>query len=234
MNFSDKERMNITTIKYLKRKNLGNFEHEEISVEAVLTEGEDSAAALHQLKEFVASALNGEVVAPSKITVEAPKEETKKTAPRTRTTKPAQEAAPKDTLENGQTIPPVIPQEEDKGENAGGASTVVGKVDTQNVSTLEQKESVAGAGVVGKGIVAYDSSVKEHRSRFANYLNTTYPKWTPDVKFGKEDKSAEKTKYASEVTAFSKGLHGKPFEDAKGNMLDSFKAELETFFAHAK
>lgn len=258
--------MKLTTVKIMRRKNLGNYEHEEITLEAVLAEGEDATTAIVGLKELVHASLESDITRLGNVADEvlgkglvahkvqlskegepnatatiikpagetpaypAAKEEKPKAAPRTRATK----AAKTDTNEEGQAIPPVIPQEEVPAANAGGASKVVGSVDTKNVSTVESAKPVAApANGTGKGIVTYDSTVKEHRSRFATYLGQNYPKWTPEAQFGKADSDAKK-KYAVEVQTFSKGLHGKPFEDAKGNMLDSFVAELEAFFSHAK
>lgn len=268
--------MKLTTIKIMKRKNLGNYEHEEITLEAVIAEHEDATGAIVGLRELVHASLNGDIMQLGKVadevlkqekpglvahTVQLSKEgepnatatvlkeagepaptlaktEPKKTAPRTRT-KPA------DKLANGQDIPPVIAdQEEVPAKNAGGASGVVGQVDTANVSHVQPEAPVAntstvkGPTVADKNVVLYDSKVKEHRSRFATFLGNTYPKWTPDAKFGKLAEGAtaspERLAYEAKVREFSAGLHGKPFEDNKGVMLESFRATLDAFFGSAK
>ena len=233
--------MQVTTIKFMKRKNLGNYEHEEISMEAVLQEGEDAGEAALSLMSLVSQALQGEIKA----------EPSKKPAP----VSPEKVQHVKDSISGaeaqinygGVAIPPVIEEKaapkrrraaapatevsakvESPSENAGGASTVVGHVDTANVSHVQSETPKASASLE-KGTVVYDSKIKEHRSRFATYLGNTFPNWKPDAKFGVTDSPA-KAEYAEKVRVFSGNLHGKAFEDSKGNMLESFKAELASFF----
>ena len=240
--------MEIKTIKYMLRKNLGNYEHAELSMEATVSEGESNETAILSLMNLTKAALNDELKvteglvehkvqlskegepnatatflkpadAPAPSYPAAKEGEKKAAAPRTRKAKATEEKKADDVTEEGQAIPPVIPQEAAPSENTGGTSKVAGRVDTANVSHVQSEEPKAAAPV--KGQVAYDSTIKEHRSRFATYLGQTYPKWKTAHP---EDKIRE----------FSKNLHGKAFEDSKGNMLESFKAELEAFFGHAK
>lgn len=230
--------MKITTVKYMKRKNLGNYEHEECQVEGMIEEGESPEGCILRLKTFVEQALEGTLGASPAINqkVEAPvvaKEE--KPAPQKRAPKAAKPAAPAQEEEmedvpspfvdnktdEGQDVPPVIPTE---------AAPKTEAPKKEPVKVAAEKAPKAADSKPGKGIVNYDASVKEHRSRFATYLGNTYPKWTPDAKFGKETQSPEKEAYKASVQEFSKGLHGLPFEDARGNMLESFKAQLESFF----
>lgn len=230
--------MQVTTIKFMKRKNLGNYEHEEITVEAIVDETESPEGAVVRLKNFVNESLEGNLGASPAInqvitapTVAVEKVELKplgnepvatanivkeKAAPRTR------KAAPKaDTNEEGQAIPPVITQEAAPSENTTAASTVVGRVDTANVTTVQSEAPKTSAPVADKKVVTYDATIKEHRSRFATYLGQNFPKW--------------KTCQPEEaIRTFSKNLHGKPFENLKGEMLDSFKSELEVFFVNGK
>lgn len=215
------------TITYTKRHNEGNYNHSELTVTATIEEGEDVLKVIQSLKTLVLEALTGEVK--TETTTHVEKMELKplgnepvatanivkeKAAPRTRAAKP------KDVTEEGQAIPPVIPQEAAPSENAGGTSQVVGRVDTANVTSI-QSEKPKASSPVNKAVVAYDSTVKEHRSRFATYLGTNFPKW--------------KTCQPEEaIRTFSRNLHGKPFEDTKGNMLPEFKADIETFFVNGK
>lgn len=224
--------MKITSIKVMKRKNLGNYEHEEITVEAILAEGESAEVEILKLQTLVDDALNGTLGKDAPATEPTPpaKEEKAKQTRAKKEPAPGKEEPKKETLASGQEIPPTIPSEDASG---SGETKVVGRVDTANGAPAKSEAPEASPSVVGKGIVAYDSTVKEHRSRFAAYLNTNFPKWTPDIQHGKAESPA-KSAYAAKVQTFSKGLHGKAFEDAKGNMLDSFKTEIETFFAHAK
>lgn len=250
--------MRITSIKLMKRKNLGNYEHEEVSVEAVIGEGETVEKAFVDLSNFVDSALNGTLGSKEAIhtktekivqteenkavlkaateqALSSGKEEKPKSAPRRSQAKTIESTEEKtevvtasavewedvkspyaaDKNVEGQDIPPVIPQElAPKTEKAPAASLKV----------------AADKAPKTNKVVLYDSKVKEHRSRFATYLGNNFPKWTPDAKFGKDTNSVEKTAYAEKVKAFSATLHDKPFEDLKGNMLDTFKNDLKAFF----
>jgi len=248
--------MQVTTIRFLKRIQENQFEPAELEVTANVLEGESPDQAIADLKALVHRGLSGilpeaaeptlyvekvalkplanEPAATANFVKEAPvKEDKPKSAPRTRAKKETE--AP---LKDGPNVPPVIPTEAAPSENTGGTSTVASGADSKDESALQPEAPKVSAPVVGKGIVAYDSTVKEHRSRFATYLGTNFPKWTPDSRFGKtpegQQPTAEKSAYAEEVRVFSKNLHGKAFEDAKGNMLESFKNDLAEFFAHAK
>lgn len=229
--------MELKTIKYMKRKNLGNYEHEELTLEAVVSEGEDPKDAILFIMNEVNNALGFDVkVAPTPTA--APKEEVKK-----------------DALEDGQAIPPVIPETKvEKPKSAprtrnakakaeetskeGTPSEDTGATSSSNESTTvsksdtgTSKENVVKDKVLDKNVVIYDASVKEHRSRFATYLAATFPNWTPDKKFGKDVSTPAKEKYAADIIVFSKGLNGKPFEDQKGIMLESFKNNITQFFS---
>lgn len=247
----------MNNIRFLKRIQTATFQHEEVEISTVVPENGNLTEALAKLKAEAYNVLGvseqtGNTVVnivaanPDKVV----KVEDKQTGAKAEINYGG--VVGTDKLENGQDIPAVIKEpakrrrttatavvaeEADKAatpsENAGGASTVVGSVDTKNVTSVQSTTPTTTTSVVGKGEIAYDAKVKEHRSRFATYLGNTYPTWKPDAKFGVADSPA-KAEYAAKVTEFSKGLHGKAFEDMKGNMLDSFKAELESFFGHAK
>jgi hypothetical protein len=222
--------MQITSIKFLKRIQTAQYEHEEVELTATLHEGDSAREGLEQLKQEAYIALGLFSVAQATEPTPPAKEEKPKQTRAKKEPAPGKEEPKKETLASGQEIPPTIPSEDASG---SGETKVVGRVDTANGAPAKSEASEASPSVAGKGIVAYDSTVKEHRSRFAAYLNTNFPKWTPDIQHGKAESPA-KSAYAAKVQTFSKGLHGKAFEDAKGNMLDSFKTEIETFFAHAK
>lgn len=234
--------MEVTKIKYLKRIQTAPYEHEELELEATLAEGEVASQAILQLMATVQRALSGDLTAAGIVTAPVETATTKKAPLKVVDQISGAEAtinfggAPSsDTLENGQAIPSVIPEKktaprkgkaaavteaaapvETPSEDAGGASDVAGSTDSANVTKLQPAVSKAAA-PVAKGIVVYDTSIKEHRSRFATFLGQAYPSW-------KTAQPVEKIK------EFSLGLHGKPFEDAKGNMLEGFKAELKDFF----
>jgi outer membrane biosynthesis protein TonB len=84
------------TIRYLRRKNLGNYEHEELEVSAAV-DGKDADALMVEMKTFVCGHLGLETPVVGKSEkVEAPKKENA-TKGETKVTKPKpQEEAPKE------------------------------------------------------------------------------------------------------------------------------------------
>lgn len=230
--------MKISHVVLMRRRTHASYEHEELTLHAEIDAEQNVHEQLRELGLTMEQALYPErtITIPVMVKETATNVEKvelkplgnepvatanivkEKAAPRRAKAAPA--AKSEDVLDNGQAIPPVIP-EAAPSQNAGGTSTVVGSVDTANVTHVQSEAPKAAASVVGKGVVAYDATIKEHRSRFATYLGTNFPKW-------------KTCRPEQEIKDFSKGLHGKAFEDAKGNMLDSFKADLEVFFASAK
>lgn len=103
--------MKIQTITYMQRKNLGNYEHAEISASAIVSEGEDEAEAVLKLMEYVGAALNKELQVIAK-PVEAVVETTPVEAPKEKKTrsKKTKEETVTETVDAfaGQDIPQVI------------------------------------------------------------------------------------------------------------------------------
>lgn len=100
--------MKIETITVMQRKNLGNYEHIEITASAKVEEGEEALTAMLTLKTFVETALVAkatEIQAPAKVkeevtpelVVEAPKKDKK----------PKKEKVSTPAVE----VPPAIPEE---------------------------------------------------------------------------------------------------------------------------
>lgn len=90
--------MKITELKYTERKNMGNYEHAELSATALVEEGEDINAAVLTLKTYVSYALNGEIskievkeeIKPEPV-VEAPVKEKKPKAKKEKVVEPVVE-----------------------------------------------------------------------------------------------------------------------------------------------
>jgi pyruvate-formate lyase len=109
--------MKIQTITYMQRKNLGNYEHAEISASAVITEGEDEADAVIKLMAYVDAALNKEIkaiAAPVEAVVETAPVETAVKEKKTRSKKSKEEGVEATDSFNGQDIPQVITVDEVK------------------------------------------------------------------------------------------------------------------------
>lgn len=70
--------MKFASIRYMKRKNLGNYEHEELEVSVIVDEGEKESEILSQAKSFVYKGLG--LVPEVPVTEEAPKKKKKAAA----------------------------------------------------------------------------------------------------------------------------------------------------------
>jgi hypothetical protein len=185
----------IKGIEVLVRKNLGNYEHEEVKLIGAIPDGVAFLEYAQYIKNmanlYLALAPNDqEVSAPvGKENPEAVKEEVKEVKKTTKAKK-----VEENKTEEGQEIPPAIPAEAVKEE----------------VKETKKKSSIRQTSV------EFDNTVKVIRDRLASYLNQNYPNW----------KETSKDK----ITNFLNDAKGKPFEDLKGNMLDSFKQLVEATF----
>lgn len=256
----------VRTVQYMLRRNLGNYEHEEITLSGSVRDGADPMVAVNHLKtlatmalyadpetkqEAIMKALSTPVVAEKPLVAHKVKLADEPKAEAT-FVKGADEEAPSYPQADGSVssvpgeIPPPIPQEakakraprSDKGTKKAAEAP---KQETQEEmievespfkATEPEKKSEEPKGVKAENVagvekvkqakatphISYDRTVKEHRSTMATYLNTAHKGW-------------QTKKPQDQIVAFSGGLHGKPFMDTKGNILDSFKAELAGFFA---
>lgn len=141
--------MKITTIKYMERKNLGNYEHEELSAEAIIGETDDYVASMLTLKDLVHNTLHGTLNKPiikeevKEVVAEVVKEE-----------KPKAVRAKKSA---------VVIQEQ--------ASTEQVVVNATSPSTDEVEEVKKEK---PKKVTKYSSDIPEHKSIFGAYLAKKY------------------------------------------------------------
>lgn len=84
--------MNITTVTFTKRKNIGDYNHEELSLSAVLDDDDCASECIAKIKQEVFSALGYAVdpVAPAKVEEAKPVKKAVKKAPAKKTS-PAEE-----------------------------------------------------------------------------------------------------------------------------------------------
>lgn len=142
--------MRVTEISYVRRKNLGSYEYEELSMSAVIEEGENTSEEVDKLKNEVLSAL-GIVTAPTP----EPVKETK-----------VKEEKPKVKKEPKQEIPPVIEKEEEETPEPP-------KLPETKEKKAPKKEKVVEP-------TPYDRDKQTHKDLFANLLNTSFPGWSTD------------------------------------------------------
>jgi hypothetical protein len=143
--------MKIDTIRYERKINLGNFEHETIEVTGTPCEGQDAVDAMNELKGKVMQFLTqGQVVVPAKEVVK-------------------EVAKPKDRLDNITHTP------EGVVENPAQEGIEAAKEDVKK----EKKAKVKKEEKVVAGI-AYNRELDSHKRVFSDFLTKSYPTWKED------------------------------------------------------
>lgn len=192
--------MFISQVTYLKRINLGNYEHEEISMITTLEEGDSAEEALNNMKTVIAgeTAEKGEASSgpsPSGKKAKATKapevvdlsdeEETEEEE----VAKPAKASKAK-SKKFGDHLDDDMDEEEEKPAKGKGKKTIKVK------------------------LTPYDRNVASHKTLFRALLDEEYPNW------------AKKKKDAA--GAASRMLQGVGFIDKDGEIAESFKEELSS------
>lgn len=140
--------MKIAMIEFMQRKNKGNYEHEEIKVQAVIDENDNADVAMVQLKNFVAHHLGLEIV---------------KTIP---STAPVESEVKEEVKEE-------VKKEEPKKEKATRTKKVKEEPKSEVVEEIPEVIKEAPA-PVDKSIVKYDRMTLAHSSTLSSYLTKTY------------------------------------------------------------
>jgi len=150
--------MKIETIYVLERKNLGNYEHIEMSATAKIEENEDALASMLTLKTLVSAALNGKAAEIANTKVDGPvtyDEETK-------TNLPVEEVkAKKARAKKAADVTQIAPSTEE----------VVGKSINQSALVEENVKTAA------KKVVKYSRSIDAHKTLLSSTLTTNFPNW---------------------------------------------------------
>lgn len=143
--------MKFETVTVTQRKNMGNYEHLEITTTARIDEGEDFVAVAMTARTYVDAVLNMPLDA-----VQAKQEpvtfdeETKQNLP----------------------VSEIKAKKEKKARAKKDATATQTQAATEEVVAADIKESVKEE--KKKPYVKYDSNVAEHKSIFGGYLNKTY------------------------------------------------------------
>lgn len=210
--------MKIETIYVLERKNLGNYEHIEMSATAKIEEGEDPFLAMIKLKETVHQAIEGKTASiVNAATTQQLKEEVKEVI-----------------AEAVQEVTAEVKERKQRTKKVANAETKTNDGKTDTIGNLEGSETVANEGV-STGVLAdettgsekkekasrvtkYSSDIPEHKSIFGAYLTKKYAdRW-------------KTVKPAAEIKAFTASLNGKDFIDENGSMVPSFLDTVHGFF----
>lgn len=211
----------INEAKVTKRFNLGDYQHEEYTLGAIVDEKDSGAEVLAELKKQILEAYSGEVSSEE----EQPKkkEEKKNGKPK------ASPVASEDDSDED------VSEEDagDDGESSENDEAADGEADDNNDSDAEDsdsdsdesddaekpKASQKGSKKDGKKkfrtkAQTYNRSIEQHKEIFSGVLRSVSPDW----------KKSDKTKALAKKA--STELEGENFLDENGEVVESFKSQV--------
>lgn len=190
----------VSEVKFMKRANRGNYEHEEATVTVVPNEENTQSVQeiLADLKFEVDNFLSG-TSAGVEVSTEDPKQEkpkkTKKAAPKVE----------KEEEENGEEE---SNEEEDEIKSKDGEEDEEDEVEEEVVEEEEPAKKTTAGKKTFKKVTPYDRGNDLHKKLIGDMLNKNLKNW--------------KTK-ASLAKTISQKLHGEPFLDSEGEILPEFQ-----------
>ena len=200
------EQMKATEVKYSKRFNLGDYQHEEFSITLGMDESHNAGDALKAAKDAVHAAQSGQV------DVE-PKAES---LPEKKSKKPKSEIAP--GVKKPKSAPKAEKEEEedeeDKEEVEEGYAEKdenddEGEGEEEDSEEVEKKPKARG----GKSKSAsYDRSNDLHKSLVGKMLTHYFPEW--------------RTKLKETAIQASKKMQGQEFLNATGSIIKTFEDDF--------
>lgn len=193
------------TVKYLRRINLGNYEHEEAEVTSVINEGETIEQAIARVKVKVNNALRGIVEEEKKEIIAA--------------NVVIQEAQEVPAVIEEEIAPPPVPEEakpKAKRTRAPKAKEEAKVVEAKVEEAPKGNEPVAPAKAKVGSVTPYDRNKENHKALFVELVTDIMPDW----------RATDATK--SLVKQLSLDMEGHPMLDNKsGDVLDSFVNSLK-------
>lgn len=190
-------------VRYLRRKNLGNYEHEELEVSTVVQEGEDAQVITEDLIDFVLGNLRLPTLekvqqkTPGK-KVEAPKKEIETNGEPTSPEK-------KPLVADGTTTP--------KEEEKTPAPKEEKKEEKKEESKKEEPKKETKRRIKKVTTSVYNREDEAHKALIGAFLDKEYKTWRTKNELPKASKA-------------SKTLNGSEFLNAEGEILDAFKVEF--------
>lgn len=187
------------TVRFLRRRNLGNYEHAELEVTDVLQSGGDKTQSVKSLMTFVADALfeTGSFSASGKV-------ESKTNTASVTKEKPSSEGKKEDASK----LKADTKEEEKKAEDSKKDDLKKDdlKKDDKPPRSQEAKRTAKGS----PKAATYDRTLDTHKKLLGNFLDGEFPKWKDGELFKK-------------ACAASKELNGTDFQDDNGDIIESFK-----------
>lgn len=207
--------MKITTIKYMERKNKGNYEHEELSAEAVINETEDPITAIINLKHTVHNLLYFQKDS-KPLTEEDKRVEAEcygnHSWDKSESPKAHKYESPFIHDDGSADKNPITaPQKKPKAKKE---KPLHEKIADETIEKVLEKEEKPKASKV----VKYSSTIPEHKSIFGGYLAKSY---------GEAWKTASPVE---EIKKFTASLNGQDFLNDSGTMVPTFLELVHTFF----
>ena len=230
--------MRVTEAKYTRRYNTGNYEHEEFSLTAVVSEDENHVEVLAQLKSDIQNAYAGEagpsVTEDAGTEMDETPEEEEKPAKRSKKSKRSRTTTLEDESDTEEEIGPEIEDEtpEEEIENEIEDETPEEEIENEIEDESPEEEefeaeeepepapakktrSKSGAKGFKKKPQVYQRSNETHKDIFGTVLRKVAPNWK---------KSFESKAHAKKV---SQKMEGVEFLDEDGKVLASFEADVK-------
>lgn len=202
--------MKATEIKYLKRFNLGDYQHEEFGVTLSIDEDANPVEALKEAKAMVHAAQEGAVVKESVEETEVeslPEKKSKKPksemAPGVKKSKPGQKAK-KEEEEDEESEEEINEEGSEEDENDDES-------EGEEESEQEEVEEKPKRGSKSKSAV-YDRTNDLHKNLVGKMLTHYFPEW--------------RTKLKETAVLTSKKMQGKEFLNKDGMILKTFEDEF--------
>lgn len=211
------------TVRLMRRRNLGNFEHMEFEISDSIAEGQNRIEVVRDLKTFVKDALfDTGAFAPNNATTAVIVKDVVKETVKEAVKKSEAKAEVKAEVKK-EEVKAEVKKEEVKTEVKAEVKTE--EVKKEEVKTeakaevkTEPKKKETKVTVKATKVTAYDRTYDPHKNTLGLWLDSTYPGW-------------RNNDYLAKASAASKALIGKEFLDVNGDVLDSFK---EAFSAMMK
>lgn len=196
--------MKFNEVKYLKRKNLGNYEHEEVTLSAFVDEGEEADKVLTEIKNLARKMLDHST--PISVPASAPREEKTPEA-----VSPTSKEDTKDSQAKAEASPSEEPNKKAKPKSKPKSEAKSPSDEDQEKS--EEKEPAKEKSYKAKAgsPTPYNRGSDLHKKLVVDLLNANVSDW--------------KTKSAK-VTQASQAMGGKDFLSPGGGILESFKTEF--------
>ncbi len=203
--------VNIQSVRYSFKKNLGNYEHEEVSLEVVPTEENDHTIQqiLASLKVEVVTFLSG-VQPEGQVLEQTTSEEKPK-----KTKKADKKSAKKEEIED---------EKEDIEEESSKESSEEDQSEEEVDSSEEEEEEAPKTAKSSKSskfkkVTTYDRGNSLHKKLLGDFLTKEVKDWKSKSELAKE---------------ISLSLHGSPFLDQEGEILPEFKKPFITKMKKSK